>query len=293
MPYPTSKRVMWLGQVRSVPYRERVEVTAKAGCGWLSTSPMDYDNIRATGLSDADIRGIASDSGIRLSYLDPMTSWVPDGLPINEDPAILPYLDRSPDDYFRIAEALQVDRIHLIGCFPVGRYTLDELTQYYAAMCDRAAASGLKCLIEAMPLWGLRTVDEAWAIVKGAGRSNSGIIFDTWHYVRAGRNDALLREIPVGTFDTIQIADGPLTCPPGRDNVHDCLFHRVPIGKGQIPNLEILKILRDAGHIESVGPEIFSSDHDRLNGDEIIGRVMPGFDAILAELESSARSPQS
>ena len=259
----------------------------------ISTSPMDYDNIRSTGLSDADIRAIASDHGVRLSYLDPMTSWVPDGLPVNEDPAIVPYLDRSPDDYFRIAEALQVDRIHLIGCFPAGRYTLDELTQHYAAMCDRAAENGLKCLIEAMPLWGLRTLDEAWAMVRDAGRSNSGIIFDTWHYVRAGRNDALLKQIPVGTFDTIQIADGPLTCPPGRDNVHDCLFHRVPIGQGELPNLEILMILRDAGHIDSIGPEIFSSELDSLSGDEIIARVMPGFDAILAELERNITSLQA
>lgn len=286
MPYSADKRVMWLSQVRSLPYRKRIAAAAKAGCGWISTSPMDYDKIRATGLSDSDIRAIAADHGIRLSYLDPLTSWVPDGMPVNEDPEIVPYLVRTPDQFFRIAEALRVDRIHLIGCFPVGRYTIDELTRHYAAMCDRAAENGLKCLIEAMPLWGLRTVDEVWAIVKGAGRKNSGIIFDTWHYVRAGRNDALLREIPTGTFDTVQIADGPLVCPPGRDNVHDCLFHRVPIGQGEIPNLEILKLLKDCGHIESVGPEIFSEKLDRLSGDEIVDQVMPGFEAILAELEA-------
>ena len=35
---------------------------------------------------------------------------------------------------------------------------------------------------------------------------------------------------------------------------NDCLFHRVPIGRGEIPNLEIMKILKEAGHVESVGP---------------------------------------
>ncbi|WSH30944.1 TIM barrel protein (plasmid) [Rhizobium beringeri] len=182
---------------------------------------------------------------------------------------------------------MQVDRIHLIGSFPEGRYTLDELTGYYAAMCDRAAENGLKCLIEAMPLWGLKTVDEVWTIVRDAGRKNSGIIFDTWHYVRGGRNDALLKEIPVGTFDTVQIADGPLVCPPGRSMKRDCLSYRVPIGQGEIPNLEILKILKDAGHIESVGPEIFSDALDKLEGDEIISRLMPGFEALLDELDKA------
>ncbi|MGO6783118.1 sugar phosphate isomerase/epimerase family protein [Rhizobium ruizarguesonis] len=284
MKYPTEKRMLWLSQVRSVPYRQRVELAAKNCFGWLSTSPMDYKNTRAGGLSDKDIRSIAADNDVRLSYLDPLTSWVPDGLTPGEDPDIKPYLDTTPDDFFRIAEALQVDRIHLIGSFPEGRYTLDELTGHYAALCDRAAENGLNCLIEAMPLWGLKTVDEVWTIVRDAGRKNSGIIFDTWHYVRGGRNDALLKEIPVGTFDTVQIADGPLVCPPGRSMKRDCLSYRVPIGQGEIPNLEILKILKDAGHIESVGPEIFSDALDKLEGDEIMSRLMPGFEALLEEL---------
>ena len=76
---------------------------------------MDYDQIRASGLSDHDIRSIAADNDVRLSYLDPLTSWVPDGLPVDEDLAIVPYLDRSQDQFLRIAEALRVDKIHLIG----------------------------------------------------------------------------------------------------------------------------------------------------------------------------------
>ena len=286
MPSPADKRVMWLANVRGLPYRERIATRPGRASGWISTSPMDYDRIRASGLSDHDIRSIAADNGVRLSYLDPLTSWVPDGLPVDEDPAIVPYLDRSQDQFLRIAEALRVDKIHLIGSFPAGPYTIDELTHHYAAMCDRAAENGLKCLIEAMPLWGLRTVDEVWAIVEGAARKNSGIIFDTWHYVRAGRNDALLREIPAGVFDTVQIADGPLVCPPGRTMANDCLFHRVPIGRGEIPNLEIVRILKEAGHIESVGPEIFSEELDRLDGSGIAAEIMPGFEDILGQLEA-------
>ena len=137
-----------------------------------------------------------------------------------------------------------------------------------------------------MPLWGLRTVDEVWQIVRGAARKNSGIIFDTWHYVRAGRNDALLEEIPVGVIDTVQIADGPLQLPPGRTMSNDCLFHRVPIGEGEIPNLEILKILKRAGHLNSVGPEIFSEVSDGLSGEQIMARIIPGFDALLDEVDA-------
>lgn len=279
------ERVMWLGNVRSVPYRQRVELTAKAGFDCLSTSPMDYKQTRESGLSDADIRAIADDHGVRLDYLDPLTTWVPDWTPVGEDPAVLPYLSTTPDEYFRIAEALQVERLHLIGCFPKGRYTTEQLTEYFAKTADRAAAEGYKCLIEAMPLWGLQTVDEVWQIVRDAGRPDTGIIFDTWHYTRAGRNDELLKQIPAGVFDTVQIADGPLHLPAGRTMSNDCLFHRVPIGQGEIPNLEILNLLKDAGHITSVGPEIFSEASDQMSGEEIIARIMPGFDALMRELQ--------
>jgi 4-hydroxyphenylpyruvate dioxygenase len=214
--FPRSQRVMWLSQVRSIPFRERVELTGRAGFGTLSTSPVDFDQTVASGLSAADQRRIADDNGVKLSYLDPLTKWVPDWTPENEDADILLYLDRDPDEFFRIADALQVDKIHLIGTFPGGRHSLDELAEHYGIMCDRAAREGLICTIEAMPLWGFRKLDEAWHVVRAADRPNSGIIFDTWHYVRAGRNDALFSEIPPGGIDTVQIADGPLRCPPGR-----------------------------------------------------------------------------
>ena len=87
-------------------------------------------------------------------------------------------------------------------------------------------------------------------------------------------------------FDTVQIADGPLVCPSGRTMANDCLFHRVPIGRGEIPNLEIMTILKEADHIESVGPEIFSEELDRLDGNGITAEIMPGFEDILGQLEA-------
>lgn len=282
MTFAREDRVLWLANVRKLPFRERVETAGKGGYGVLSTSPADHEQIRATGLADADIRSIAADHGVKLSYLDPMSSWVPDGLPEDGHPDLIAYLDRTPDDFFRIADALQVDRIHLVGSFPEGRYEIDELVEYYARTCERAAAHGQRCLIEGMPLWGLKTLGEVWEIVRRAGQPNGGLIFDTWHYTRAGRDDALIAEIPVGVIDTVQVADGPIACPPERTMIEDCLGYRVPIGEGEVPNLEILRLLRNAGHLRSVGPEIFSHRLDELDGNAILAAIEPGLDEVLA-----------
>jgi len=284
MKFSREQRVMWLSQVRSIPFRQRVELAGRNGFGWLSTSPVDFDQTVASGLSAADQRRIAADNGVRLSYLDPLTSWVPDWRPDHEDADILPYLDRAPDEFFRVAEALQVDKVHLIGTFPQGRYGIDALIEHFGNMCDRAAKAGFKCTLEAMPLWGFKTFEEAWQVVSGANRPNATIIFDTWHYVRGGRNDELLAKVPRHVIDTVQIADGPLVCPPGRSMARDCLFHRVPIGEGEIPNAEILQLLARHDLIPSIGPEIFSSALDALPGEQIMERVLPGFDAIVSRI---------
>lgn len=284
MKFSREQRVMWLSQVRSIPFRQRVELTSKYGFGTLSTSPVDFDETVASGLSAADQRQIADDNGVKLSYLDPLTSWVPDWTPVNEDPDILLYLDRTPESFLRVAEELQVDKIHLIGTFPKGRYTIDELTQHFGAMVDRAAKAGLGVTLEAMPLWGFATLDEAWQVLSGANRPNTGLVFDTWHYIRGGRNDDLLSQIPRSAIDTVQIADGTYSLPEGRTMARDCLFNRVPIGEGEIPNKELLALLAKHDLLPSVGPEIFSSALDALAPEQIFERVMPGFEAIIDQI---------
>ncbi len=285
------QRILWLANVRNLPFRERVEAAAKGNFGWLTTSPHDYEQLRASGLYDADIRSIAADNGVRLTSLDPLATWVPDWQPRGVSAEIVAYFDRAPDEFFRIADALQVDKIHVVGAFPSGRYDTDFLIERYAAICDRAAQNGLRCTIEAIPLYGLKTLDEVWRIVDGAGRPNSGIVFDSWHYIRAGRDDARLRALlelmPRDVIDSVQLADGPLQLPAGHSLVEDCVFHRQPVGEGEMPILEIVDILNATGHLDLVGPEIFSAELDELNGEAIIDRIVPGFDAVFAASQNT------
>jgi sugar phosphate isomerase/epimerase len=285
-----AQRILWLANVRALPFREQVETAAKGGFGWLTTSPHDYDRTLASGLTAADMRAIAADHDVRLTYLDPLTSWVPEWQPEVMDEAMRAYLERPVDEFFRIAEALGVDTIHAIGTFPEGRYTVDYLTERYAALCDRAAESGLRCTIEAIPHWGLRKLETVWQIVEGANRPNSGIVFDNWHYLRFGRNDDLLRTIPPGKIATVQLADGMREVPPGRSLQEDCVFYRRPIGEGEMPISEIVTLLREAGHLHSVGPEIFSAELDTLKGDAILARILPGFEAVAGATASTNAS---
>lgn len=274
------ERILWLANVRALPFVEQLDVAAKGGFDRLTTSPGDIDRTLATGLAIADMRAMATDKGVTLDYLDPLASWVPEWQPDDMDDALRTYLERSPDEFFQLAEALGVETIHAIGTFPQERYTVGFITERYAALCDRAAESGLHCTLEAIPHWGLRSLESVWQIVKDANRPNSGIVFDNWHYLRHGRNDALLRQIPPGTITTVQLADGPAELPPGRSLIDDCVYHRQPIGEGEMPIEEIVALLGETGHLTSVGPEIFSRELDTLGPDAILNRILPGLNAL-------------
>jgi sugar phosphate isomerase/epimerase len=60
---------------------------------------------------------------------------------------------------FRIAEALEVDRISAIVTGPPGRSHLDDLIADFAALCDRAAPLGIHCDLEFIPVWALPDCD--------------------------------------------------------------------------------------------------------------------------------------
>lgn len=285
MAFSPEQRVMWLANVRALPFRERVETTARGGFGWLTTSPADYDRTRAAGLSAADMKAIAADWGVRLSYLDPLAAWVPDWQPDGVSAEVAAYFGRDPDDFFHLAEDLEVDKIHVVGTFPEGRYPTDVLIEHYAAVCDRAARHGLGCTIEALPFFGIRTLEQVSRIVREANRPNGGIVFDTWHYFHGGRDDALLASLPPGMIATVQLADGTRILPPGRTLLEDCVFHRRPLGEGNLPIAEMVGLLQRAGHLHSVGPEIFSSELDTLNRQAILQKILPGFEGMLDRFE--------
>jgi 4-hydroxyphenylpyruvate dioxygenase len=165
--------------------------------------------------------------------------------------------------------------------FPPGRYSIDELADHLTAYAEKMGRHGITCVVEAMPMWGLRTLAEVEELRRQTRATNVRILFDTWHYMRGGRNDAIIAQIPTGIIDHVQIADGTLCTPPGRSLFDDCLNHRVPPGEGEMPLTEILRALDAAGHLRSVGPEVFSAAMDGLQPEEIANRLMPPFEASL------------
>lgn len=277
-------RMMWNGTVRALPLPEQLRAAAIAGCEALAVTPSDYIKWLGSSTSTRDMLSMARDSGVRITHLDPFVRWVDRWKPdLSEDTFPLDSIAFELDDFFRMAAALEVTSFTAWGGFPVGRYTVPELTDAFGALCRRAQREGLQCMLEFIPVFGIRDLATAWAIVDGAAAPNGSIVLDLWHYIRGGRDDALLGRIPGEKIGAVQLCDATLEVPKGVSLAFDGLNNRRAPGEGEFPIDEILDALRSSGGIRRIGVEVFSSEFDRMSADQIGLRCRGILDATLGQ----------
>jgi sugar phosphate isomerase/epimerase len=266
---------MWNGTVRALSFADQVTATAAAGFGQLTVTPLDWARWVASGLGSEEMRAISNAHGVRLSHLDPLTRWTTPWQPTNLDPAKYPlsFFAFETDDFLRIAEAIGASSFSAIAPAPYGSVSTERLTEDYANLCDKAAQVGLVCELEFIPLdWAIPDLGAASRIIRDAGRPNSGMVFDFWHFMRSGSTLEQLRDVSPGVITSVQLADATLDIPAGRARVDDCLLHRLPAGEGDFPVAEIVSVLAALGALNRVGPEYFSSELDAMSA-EAVGSV--------------------
>ena len=283
------RRIMWNGTVRALPLKEQIRATVVAGCEALTVTPSDYLKWLSASVSTRDIRSMAADAGIRITHLDPFVRWVENwkpAIPAKDFPTDPIAFDA--DDFFRMTAALEVHSFTAWAGFPAGRYQLPQLIDAFGTLCERAAAEGLRCDLEFIPVFGIPDLKTGWAIVEGAGASNSGIVFDLWHYMRGGRDDALLASIPGDRITAVQLCDATAAVPTGMSLAEDGLNNRRAPGDGDFPIGEIVEVLRKSGGLNDVGLEIFSPQFDAMPAEAIGETSRKVLDQVLGS--NAARS---
>ncbi|MFB7629508.1 sugar phosphate isomerase/epimerase family protein [Streptomyces sp. NPDC056149] len=278
------RRVMWNGTVRSLSLADQLLAAQTAGCEALAITPSDYNRWLGSGISTREMRGMAADAGVGLSHLDPLVRWVAawePHLPGGEEfPVETVAFDE--DDFFRMAAALGVESFTAWAGFPPGRYSREQLVDAFGGLCRRAAVEGLRCDLEFIPVFGIPDLRSAWDVVRGADAANSGIVFDLWHYMRGGRDDALLETIPGERITGVQLCDADAKVPEGMSLAYDGLNNRKAPGEGDFPVSEIVDVLRAIGGLNSVGLEVFSPAFDAMSAEEVGVRTRAALDAVLA-----------
>jgi sugar phosphate isomerase/epimerase len=274
-------RILWSGVVRRYSLAEQIRAAAVAGFDKL-TVPYDvYRRNREAGVSTREMLTRAMDSGLVLDFFDGFGSWLPKRYPADAPGWIRDMLDCTAEQALEVCAALGLKNIVALGYFEPGAFTQSEVVDYFGRFCDQAQVLGVRVDLEFIPHFGIRTLSDAWNIVREANRSNGGILLDTWHFMRSNSDVALLEAIPAETIVNLQLADGPLT-PRGATIDDDAILYREMPGEGELPIIDILKILLRKGRVRSVGPELFYLTNDRPEAEPAARSAARATEAIMA-----------
>ncbi len=266
------------------PFPTLVGAAAAAGFAGLSIWPeANYGRARAEGLSDKDLGVILEDHGVVVQDVDALVAWVgPD------DPGP-PYFIESPrDTLWAAAAALGARFANVLLVGPAG-CTIDDAAESFAAMCDLAAEHGLIATYEFSYRGVVRTLTDAVAVIRAAGRPNGRLLVDTWHYHFGGSDIDALSAVPGDMVAAVQLNDAAAERPA--DIVEASLHHRLPPGEGIIGVTDFVRTLKAIDSPAPLTVEVFNDQLLEANGPHAFAAMLAdGLRAIVADASTEARS---
>ncbi len=273
--------LLWAATMRTKSFDDRLRAAVATGAREMSLFPIDYKTFTQAGLTPSDMRAQMADAGVRVSVIDPLTTWLPDSSPPPDtSEADLEFTQFSEAEILEMAETLGAESINVIESFGA-KLEFERIVESFAGVCDRARSRGLRVTVEFMPFSTIKDLATAWNIVRAADRKNGGLTFDTWHYFRGTRDDELLRSIPGEKIFRVQLADARKAVEGSLMN--DLLHHRLPPGDGTFALTPLLTILDRIKGLRSVGPELFSDASDALSATDAAHQAVDASRRVLSQ----------
>jgi sugar phosphate isomerase/epimerase len=259
---------MPFSNVLHLRFPDKIKATRLAGFQQMAIQPQEVLKLVNEGLAIAEMKAIAADQGVQIGRLDPLCPWVPEWEPHNFGADYAAAHDISPATFFDLCDKLDCRFMSLNATFPSTRYSTEQITEFYAAICRQASEHGVTCDLECIPMWGVITMEQGLEILKDSGARNGGFVFDCTHFVRGGTPIATLKAIPGELIHCVQICDGHIPLRPGVTLEKEC-FERLWPGEGDFPIASMLGALNQIGGLAQIGPEVFSGDIAHKSAEEV------------------------
>jgi sugar phosphate isomerase/epimerase len=248
-----------------VSFPDRVRAAAAAGFDGIGLRAENYWDAQSSGLDGSAMAEFAAAAGVPVLEVEYVTAW---GTAADRDVA----QQRKEQAVFSMARTFGVDHLNtgLLEKLPI-----DEIVEAFAGLCDRAG--GLTIALEFMPYSGVPDLATAWRILQEAGRPNSALIIDAWHWARAGMTPQDLAPVPAERIVSVQLCDVRRT--PMDPLRTESLGHRLPPGAGYGDTVDLVRALQQHG----VQPDVVAVE---VISDEL---VAAGVDAAARTVADAAR----
>ncbi len=210
---------------RTLPDATPVEMVSAAAAAGFDAAGIWVEPERWKPSTTRSVRQRFADTGLRV--LDVEVLVLGPGAP-----------DSAPDRILEIGAELDARYAVAIGMDPDPARTAER----FGRLCERAAAGGMRLVLEFMRFTAVHTLADALEIVRAAGHPAGAVLIDTLHLVRSGGGPEDLLGIDSDLLPYAQICDAPAAS-PGEDVgllVDEALNGRLFPGDGALPIHEIL-----------------------------------------------------
>lgn len=260
-------------------FRDRVELAARAGFTGFGIWHADLEHVLRT-RSLKEMKQILHDNGIKYIELEFLTDWFLDGDRKRQS-------DICKKRLLDAAEALQAHHVK-VGDFYQETAPMPRLIEVFAKLCAEAAERGTRVGFELMPFAMIRTLEDSLRLVEGAGASNGGICFDTWHIVKLKIPYAELRRIPAQYITSVELNDGTFECPWSLHE--DTVNHRRLCGEGEFDLKGFIAAMQAAGHRGPWGIEVLSEELRKWPLERLTTQA---FETTMAQFSAATQRPQN
>ncbi|TCB97210.1 sugar phosphate isomerase/epimerase [Micromonospora zingiberis] len=282
-----ARLVLAWGTVRAASFPDRVWAAADAGFPSIGMAVPDYLALLKAGWTDERMSAVLTEHGVTIDEVEVIFGFCAPPGPANlpERPGLV-YADPEIEAAaFRMADAFGARRVQAVGTFgdePVG----PQVAAAFTALCDRAAAHGLRVALEFVPYTNIPDLRTALDILTAAGRANGGLCVDAWHFFRGNADFDALAAVDPGDIFMIQVNDGPAT-PTTPNRMFDAVHHRRCPGEGDFDLERFLHLLDRPGLDAPISVEVYSDDLARLPSIDAARRAASTTQALLRRLPTT------
>jgi sugar phosphate isomerase/epimerase len=253
--------ILSTGTVGNPPLDGLIEAADAGGYKSIAIWPADYLQWREQGIPDGQASARLDDAGIAVSQVDCLLMW-----------SLNPGSKRAAAEEADVFAAAEAFGAHYVSAIGPGddRFSVDQLAETLAGTCDRGAEHGFDIALEVAPWKGNVDLETAVRLIKATGKSNAGLVIDSWHLFRGATPAAQLAAVPGEMVMSIQISDAPYA--PGPDLVAETMGARLLPGQGVIDLNKFLQSLDTQSDGVALTVEVLS-DELRASGLSDAGRL--------------------
>lgn len=242
--------------------KSMLSASAKAGFKGVSLWAFHHLAVVGAGMSEEDVQAMHTDLGLAAPVTEALIGW---------ESGDKDAIDQSCMATLDVAKRYGSETVAAVVLSPT-LDSLDAATAGFTHLAERADERGLKLCVEWLPWSGLADLRSAWKMVQDTGRANTGLVIDTWHWLRqpGGPDVETLRRVPGERIHVLQIDDAPAE---GPSDMTETMTRRLLPGEGDVNFEELFDVLDEIGADPIWGPEIFNLDLMALGHEEMARRV--------------------